>query len=824
MFCKCYYCGDNFSSAKKFFYHFQLAHTSVLHKEYRCGQVACFRILSTYDSFRRHINKHFNEFTENNDTIPKNNQNLEPQLQDNCSNDINTFPETVSVPEVKLSNVDDFEKFLSNEIRIFISEMYSNSLIPRNFVQYVIDKIKTIFCNGIISQIRDAVSALSIKYLLPPQEMNQVEHLFVVAQNCFEQLQTEYKRMKYFENCGEYIPPDSFIIGHRQIFNYNSKTKLKQLDIVPVVGQIIPLRKVFKALFEKPEIFQETQKNVSNILRSKTYVNFIQGDLWKEISASYLLEHKTVFPLFLFFDDFQVGNALGPHANTNKLGAVYVTIPCLPTHLFSSLGNIFLFALFYSKDRKEFGNMAVFKDIISELSFLEKVGVKIICDGSETTVYFKLSLIIGDNLGMHSILGFTESFSATHCCRFCKISKRDLKTCANHKKLVNRTRESYDADVLVDNLSCTGIKERCVWNALPNYHITLNYAVDIMHDIFEGVCAYDITSLLNVLIFDYHLFSVDTLNNRIRSFNFGELEKSNVPPLINIEKSQIKIKMTASEMLCFSRYLGLMIGDFIPEGLHIWQIWIKLRNIIDIICAPNLQFCEIHLLESLVESYLYLIVEYFKHLKPKHHFMLHYAEVFKKSGPLINLWCMRSEQKHRESKLTANISGGYKNIILSLAKKSQIKLCHRLISSIKGFLNCGPCVTVTSGEYKQYENDLLASAHAVSETTYLEVTGILYKPGMTIVISAHNIYPQFGIIKKILLIDNTATITTAYFLCDTLQTVNFNEHFHAYEVQEILTCENKDFKLIMQRDLHDPMPCLNIKLRGIIYVSTRYIL
>lgn len=697
MFCKCYYCGDNFSSAKKFLHHFRLSHSLLSHTEYRCGEVQCFRIFSTYDSFRKHISKHFNELYKSNNTISENNLNCTVKLQSqaNCLNDIDTIPETDFISESNLFKAEDLKKMLSKEIKIFISEMYNNSLIPRNFVQYVIDKVKTIFCNQIITHIRRAVSELAVKYLLPLEEVTQIENLFTTAQTCFEQLETEYKRLKNFESCGEYIQPDNFVIGHRQIYKYNTKTQVKQFDTIPVVGQIIPLRKVFKALFEKPEVFKETQANVSNILKSKTYVNFIQGDLWKQISAQYVLENKTVFPLLLFFDDFQVGNALGSHANTNKLGAVYVTIPCFPTHMFSSLSNIFLFALFYSDDRKEFGNKAVFQAVISELTSLEKNGIEIICNELRTTIYFKLSLVIGDNLGMHSILGLTESFSATHCCRFCKIDKVDLKTCTSNKNLMIRTRELYEADVLVNNLSLTGIKERCIWNELPDFHITLNYAVDIMHDIFEGICIYDLTSLLNVLIFENHLFSIDTLNNRIRSFNFGELEKGNTPPLIISENSRIKIKMTASEMMCFSRYLGLLIGDLIPEGLSVWQIWITLRNIIDIVCAPNLQFGEIHLLNIFIENYLSLVVEHFKHLKPKHHFMLHYAEVFKKSGPLVNLWCMRSEQKHRELKLNANISGGYKNIILSLAKKSQMKLCHRLISPTKNCVNSGPCVTIT---------------------------------------------------------------------------------------------------------------------------------
>lgn len=40
-------------------------------------------------------------------------------------------------------------------------------------------------------------------------------------------------------------------------------------------------------------------------------------------------------------------------------------------------------------------------------------------------VYFPLLLIAGDNLGLNSLLGFSESFSADYFCRLC-ISHRTV--------------------------------------------------------------------------------------------------------------------------------------------------------------------------------------------------------------------------------------------------------------------------------------------------------------------------------------------------------------------------------------------------------------
>jgi len=57
---------------------------------------------------------------------------------------------------------------------------------------------------------------------------------------------------------------------------------------------------------------------------------------------------------------------------------------------------------------------------------LETQGIQLSIESKiykDIRVYFKLTIIIGDNLGLHSILGFIKSFSAIICCRFCKISK-----------------------------------------------------------------------------------------------------------------------------------------------------------------------------------------------------------------------------------------------------------------------------------------------------------------------------------------------------------------------------------------------------------------
>ena len=109
-------------------------------------------------------------------------------------------------------------------------------------------------------------------------------------------------------------------------------------------------------------MFGEIKSYMESLSRETDVIsNFEQGSLWKEKIAG---ETKLILPLFGYFDDFQTGNALGSHAVSNKLGAFYYNLPCLPPEHQSKLENIFLCLLFYSLDRQELGNFRIFKVVI----------------------------------------------------------------------------------------------------------------------------------------------------------------------------------------------------------------------------------------------------------------------------------------------------------------------------------------------------------------------------------------------------------------------------------------------------------------------------
>lgn len=132
----------------------------------------------------------------------------------------------------------------------------------------------------------------------------------------------------------------------------------------------------------------------------------------------------------------------------SKCGAVYLSIPCLPPRLASKINNIFLFILFNTLDRKVFSNSIIFSKVIDELQYLENNGIVLSHNGENKCIYFKLSLILGDNLGLHSILGFTESFQASRFCRFCNIDKKNMQNVFYEDNTLLRTKANYYTDLL----------------------------------------------------------------------------------------------------------------------------------------------------------------------------------------------------------------------------------------------------------------------------------------------------------------------------------------------------------------------------------------
>lgn len=766
---ECKHCKKKFTALQTF-----LNHTVASHKfadTYPCCIMSCHRKLNSISALRKHVYICIHRYHCHGK------QTDEPLLQQLIAKcDLANFE---SDPEFRgsdsTSNVLD-GIVISNstsvsEVMKFATKFYYNRTITRTVIQSVIEDTSELLVN-ILEDIK--LKVLNNNPNLSNESKIEIDEIF--STNPFSQINTEHKRFKYLEQNNFLIKPLSYITG--EMPNNKRKNNNAVLETKKSEGQFIQIRKVLKAVFELPNVYNQTMAFVREESHSNYISSLFQGELWKSIVSRY--ENKLVLPLLLYFDDFETGNPLGTHAGVHKLGAVYFSLPCIPSEYFSQLENIFLFGLFYSDDRVQFSNKAVFRPFIEELLYIESCGITINVNNECQTIYFVTPLVLGDNLGINAITGFTESFSSNYFCRFCIAHKKQTQVIVMEDKTLLRTSDTYDQHVRDKSY---GVKEKCIWNELPYFKNTVNLCCDVMHDFFEGICRYDMAKILKYLVFEKRYFDISFLNNRIKYFNYcQDVDVGNAIPPINVKHIERgSIIMSAAEMHAFVAYFSVIIGDKVDEDDDVWNFYLLLLDIVVIVTRKYTSQNELLFLEQLISQHNSLYIELFQsHLLPKFHLILHYPNVIKNIGPLSKLSSFRFEAFHKVAKTNAHIVSSRVNIPYTLSIKHQLVLSYRLLLN-KGFSN-----RVTIGGFICRYEDLrisVVSKHYIPAGTnavkWVKKNGVIFKPQLYIKIN-QNISSdhQFGCIKYILY----SSDEEIFFIYQKQGCYGFDQHFAGYQL------------------------------------------
>lgn len=506
-------------------------------------------------------------------------------------------------------------------------------------------------------------------------------YLTLALNEIFNKLKSDYLRMKFFENSDTLFRSESFYIGSQRALDNISKPGAPGIKLNPDLGQKCSLELKLKKFLELPNVYNDISNYIIEETSRQTVItSVIQGRLWKNIQNSF--QGKVIFPLLLFYDDFEPCNALGSRAAVYKIGAVYVSLACLPPEFTSLQENVFLYQLFYTSDKQFYGNEKLFSSLINDLKKLESQGVDLCINNEKKKVYFPLLLILGDNLGLNSILGFSESFNADYFCRICVTHRNVTRTETDASKFIFRITDNYQLHAA--ELS-HGVKEKCIWNDLMSFHVTRNKYCDLMHDVFEGILRYDMAYLINHLI-NKKYFDLNRLNSRIQFFKFSKADIGNAMPSIKHEHLKEKqLIMSASEMLSLSVYFGILVGDLVPQLDPAWTFYLILREMIELLLSRSFTLEKTEYLRFIIEEHQELFIKNFNEtLKPKYHFLLHYPELILDIGPPRNLWCMKYEAYHKKLKSTVHSTTCRKNLLVTLFSKDSLQFSQRLLSK-KGF-------------------------------------------------------------------------------------------------------------------------------------------
>lgn len=126
-----------------------------------------------------------------------------------------------------------------------------------------------------------------------------------------------------------------------------------------------------------------------------------------------------------------------------------------------------------------------------------------------------------------------------------------------------------------------------------------------------------------------------------------------------------------------------MIGHDIPEGDQAWEILMLLKDILELVMSSHFTDELLHFLDCKISEHRELLQETFPNykLRPKHHFIEHYPQMIKIFGPLVDVWMMRFEGKHKFFQKVVHDTRNFKNVAHTLAVRHQKMMAFHLDSS-----------------------------------------------------------------------------------------------------------------------------------------------
>jgi len=637
----------------------------------------------------------------------------------------------------------DTDGFMNN-LAMFYLRMQAKMLLPASTIQTLIEEIQEVHTTGLthlLSRMHEELTKLNvpesdIKRLL--DDLSKDNLLKMCNEGVFR---TDQTRKTFFKSRFNYVEPVKTYLG----IDATGKERFYQY---------VPIKDTIKSLLSQSSFKEQCAKadteTTPDVLEDVTDGRNIKENILLQESPSSL-------SVILYQDSFEVANPLGSGRKKHKILAMYMTLAEIAPHNRSSIDPMQLVMLCREEDFRFFGQEKVFSTLVNDLKQMEENGIEY---GDGETVKGSVIAITGDNLGSHSIGGFTENFSkSTHFCRYCVIDRESFKTDPT-KSGAKRTIESYKNSVaqIASNTEMTnGIKFDSVFNQLKYYHVCQPGLPPCLgHDLFEGVVSVDLAMYIKHLVKVGKHFTYGQLNQTISQLTYLGSDANNKP--CEVKSDGEKLGGHAAQNWCLLRLFPILVGDRIKNPLddEVWQLCLKLREIVSLICAPKIHTNQVAYLKILIEEYIQLRTVTFpeKTLKAKHHYLVHYPELIVRFGPLIRLWTLRFESKHSYFKQCARKLHNFKNLCSTLAERHQL---------LQAYLHAGSLFPpiLQMGQPSKFDDQLyqigiqravslkgLCPEHTI-ETPSVTFKGTLYKRGMTVVVDQNDTGYLFG---KILLI------------------------------------------------------------------------
>lgn len=801
---KCFLCQKEFGCEKVIISHLKFEHflkdnTS----EMKCvikGR-SCAEVFFTYSSLKLHLKK----CVKNINQSDLSNVNQLPEY----ANEVNACPEVLSFRcsednYFSLENVNGLQRLRSETVDSHIFQFETAEPVnPNEFCEEKMNQFLDMFnnqmCNLMLSHEKTTtIFNLCIDLVQNISKLNQsiidksngldfknslkLSVEFVTSK--LRNFSTKYKREKKFESNELYVAPVELTMGVRFNMSRNDTT-IAVPRLISCKFHYIPITATIFSLFQRDDFRKEYFK--FNRMNGQRKVNgvYSQYSCGSRFESSELFStHPNSLQIEIATDDFDVCNAIGSKATMHKLCPVYIAIKNIPPQFSSRLDAISLASLCYSDDMKteytDFND--VWRQIVRDISYIEN-GIDI---GGEI-IRGTISYFSSDNLGQHTALGFVQNFSTTeYCCRFCTCPLFEMKTLCKEIPSKIRTIEQYNEQIRkindsakVDLKESKGVLRYCALNDLKYFNIIDGMVPDIMHDLNEGAVPFVLKYTFELLI-NEKVFSEKQINDSTINFDYGQLNKNNIPSKIGLKKRSLG--QNASQILCLLYHMPYIFYRKKDDKL-IKSIWIcieSLIHIVQIVYSTRIDENDLQNLEYWTEIHLQKIQQCLKReLIRKHHFMTHYGTIIRKMGPIKAMSMVRFEGKHKALKAYAVQTQNFINITKTISERHQQHNCMTEKIFTDRFDQGKTVKPIDIQFFDDHENLFLANnifydEKLLLETPWLSYNSFNYRRGFFIF--AENCLFK---IEKILIFSSEH-----YLLCNRFQFIKYDSFLNSIEIKE----------------------------------------
>lgn len=765
----CEFCDYQERNYLSFLRHYMRMHRDG-HNKIKCPVPACFQRYSSRKTVLRHLQKKHYMFYQ--DHISNNQRHFgdvnDPDDTDNDEQGNYPNNPTDNNNEAQGPAIDNIEPAPLNISKIAVQKLVSireKHKLTSSAVTDMSVQMSTLIDLAVENVQRDVVSALRKDDIECGENLtNLLQQRSEVAEIC-EGFDTQYKLEKSAENHLDIVKPVEINLGAQDTYHY------------------VPVKESLNKLLSYEDVFAEVMNGHET--QDNSLEDIMDGDLVKNHPVFSQGESLAVM---LYFDEFSVTNPLRSRAKNYKLLACYMLLANLTPEQRSKRRSMQLVLLCRAKHVKPYGLTRITAQLVTDLKDLEESGLDV--SRGEGDFHFSVGVlaVLGDNLSQHQLGGFVPSFSCQSPCRFCTISKAQLKEGGVGDA---RTPHSHDEQVeMVSNFpylsSAYGINGPAALAELNSWHCTDGMPCDMAHDIFEGTGKHIVTLALQHSI-DQGYLTFDELNTSLKDFRYHSSDVKDKPVQLSKKGAHIVVKQTFSQMWCLARLLPLIVGSRVCENDMVWRAMLMFLQCLEYICAPKLTRGHILVCDDLIHEYLDAIKDledYDVHETPKHHFLRHYKQQMLDFGPLKQIWTIRLEAKHEYFVDLMRLNRCRKNICKTLATRHQFSQV--LYSGPLLFEDSVELVGAEVVPIVHLRPTVRARVQAVTEEDFVQrgkaviVNHQKYDSATIIVTGEEDGMPAFQLVTCGFIINGMP-----YVSCQKLFTEDYEPHYNAYIVHRL---------------------------------------